>query len=87
MAEMKGKPPQDELDFLLANDGETTADMASWKTFPETQQAAKVLRSRYQSMVKQLIAVAATSTDGRVASLGGKLSELGAVVISMGGKA
>jgi len=87
MPEPKGnKPPQDDLDFLLASDGENAADMASWKMDPATQQASKVLRARYQGMVRQLIALAATSTDPKVASLGGRLTELGAVVISMGGK-
>lgn len=83
----KGKPPQDDLDFLLATDGEeNAADMASWKMDPATQQAAKILRLRYQSMVKTLIGLAAQSTDGKVATVGGRLSELGAVIISMGAK-
>lgn len=86
MPEPKGKPPQDDLDFLLATDGENAADMASWKMDPATQQAAKILRLRYQSMVKTLIGLAAQSTDGKVATVGGRLSELGAVIISMGAK-
>lgn len=83
----KGKPPQDDLDFLLATDGEeNAADMASWKMEPGTIQASKILRARYQAMVKTLIGLAASSTDGKVAAVGGRLAELGAVIISMGGK-
>jgi hypothetical protein len=82
-------PEPDDEDSLLDPSGvaaDTADDVAIWKADPMTSRQVKLFRQQYVASAKKLFAAAVVSTDPRVASLGGQVQALMAVVQAMGGK-